>query len=55
MLESVPKLEDFIYALKDESKQEIVEDVVYEFNKQILEKLDTFEKGEINCYVMMNP
>jgi len=51
MLESVPKLEDFIYALKDEARQEIIEDVIYEFKKEIIAKLDTFEKG---CIIFIN-
>ncbi|GAB0094491.1 hydroxylysine kinase [Sergentomyia squamirostris] len=48
MLESVSKLEEFAYALKDVSKQEIVEDVIAEFKKKVVNEYEKFEKGVIH-------
>ncbi|XP_055712666.1 hydroxylysine kinase [Phlebotomus papatasi] len=48
MLDSVPKLEEFAYALKDISKQEIVEEVIAEFKSKVMGHYDKFEKGVIH-------
>ncbi|XP_059613237.1 hydroxylysine kinase [Phlebotomus argentipes] len=48
MLENVSKLEEFAYALKDISKQEIVEEVIAEFKKTVMANFDKFEKGVIH-------
>lgn len=47
-LENVDKLEQFVYVLKDEDKQSLVEDVLAAFKKQVLPNLDTFQKGLIH-------
>lgn len=47
-LDSVPKLSEFVYALRDESKQEIVEQVLERFDKEVLQHSDTFSKGIIH-------
>lgn len=47
-LENVTKLEEFVYALKDEEKQGLVEDVLAAFKKQVLPRLDSFQKGLIH-------
>lgn len=47
-LDSVPKLAEFVFALRDESKQEIVEQVMEQFDKEVLQHLDTFAKGIIH-------
>lgn len=48
MLESVPKLSDFLSAVKDEEKRGIVEDVLAAFEKNVLANIDTFNKGIIH-------
>lgn len=48
MMESVPKLSDFFYALKDAEKQVIVEQVIEAFEKNVLINIDDFEKGMIH-------
>lgn len=47
-LDQAPKLNDFVYALRDESKQEIVEQVLQRFDKDVLQHLDQFAKGVIH-------
>lgn len=48
MLDSVPKLNDFLSAVKDEEKRGIVEDVLVAFDKNVLANIDTFAKGIIH-------
>lgn len=48
MLESVPKLKDFLSAVKDEEKRGIVEDVIAAFEKNVLANIDQFNKGIIH-------
>ncbi|XP_055682174.1 hydroxylysine kinase [Lutzomyia longipalpis] len=48
MLDCVPKLEEFSYALKDISKQEIVEEVIAEFKTKVMNHYDKFDKGVIH-------
>lgn len=47
-LEQVDKLGEFVYALKDEEKQGLVEEVLAAFEKQVRPKMDTFQKGLIH-------
>lgn len=48
MLDSVPKLYDFLSAIKDEEKRGVVEDVLAAFDKTVLANIDTFAKGIIH-------
>lgn len=48
MLDSVPKLSDFLSAVKDEEKRGIVEEVLVAFEKNVLGHIDTFAKGIIH-------
>lgn len=48
MLESVPKLKDFIYVIKDPARKEMVEQIIEAFETKVLPKMDTFEKGMIH-------
>lgn len=47
-LERLDKLEQFVYALKDEEKQMLIEDVLAEFKAKVLPNLDQFQKGLIH-------
>lgn len=47
-LENVDKLEQFVYVLKDEEKQMLIEEVITQFKKQVLSRLDEFQKGLIH-------
>lgn len=48
MLESVPRLTEFLSAVKDEEKRGIVEDVLSAFDKKVLAKSETFARGMIH-------
>lgn len=48
MLESVPHLPQFLYAVGDEKKQQLVEQVLSAFNEQIVKHKDQFAKGIIH-------
>lgn len=48
MLDSLPKLNEFLNAVKDEEKRGIVEDVLASFEKNVLANIDTFAKGMIH-------
>lgn len=48
MLDSVPKLSEFLYAVKDEEKKGIIEQVLEAFDKQIVQNNDKFAKGIIH-------
>lgn len=48
MLDSIPKLNDFLSAVKDEEKRGTVEDVLVAFDKQVLANIDTFARGIIH-------
>lgn len=48
MLESLPKLNEFLSAVKDEEKRGIVEEVLNAFEKNVLANIDTFAKGIIH-------
>lgn len=48
MLDSVPKLADFLYAVKDEEKKGLVEQVMEAFDKQVTQHLDSFDKGIVH-------
>ncbi|XP_031638487.1 hydroxylysine kinase-like [Contarinia nasturtii] len=48
MLDSVPQLSKFIYALNDTKKQALVEEILKEFNEQILSHSADFAKGVIH-------
>lgn len=47
-LESAPKLSEFVYSLRDEAKQEIVEQVLQAFDKEVLQHSSEFAKGIIH-------
>lgn len=47
-MDNVPKLNDFVYELKDQSKLEIVEEVIAAFEKNVLANDEIFEKGIIH-------
>lgn len=47
-LESVPRLAEFVYALKCEQRQEIVDEVLVEFEKRVLAHRDEFARGIIH-------
>lgn len=43
MLQSVPKIKDFMYILKDHERKSLVEEVMESFEKEVLSKLTSFE------------
>ncbi|XP_058061167.1 hydroxylysine kinase [Anopheles bellator] len=47
MLESFPKLHDFIYVVKDEHHKDIIEQVLAAFRKRIIPNLNEFQQGVI--------
>lgn len=47
MLESVPKLQDFVYVV-NEGQRQMVEDIIIDFQKKVLDKFETFEKQMIH-------
>ncbi|KAJ6646077.1 Hydroxylysine kinase [Pseudolycoriella hygida] len=47
-LDLVPKLNDFLSAVKDEEKRGVVEEVLAAFDKKVLANIDTFAKGIIH-------
>ncbi|XP_052865241.1 hydroxylysine kinase [Anopheles cruzii] len=47
MLESFPKLHDFMYVVKDEHHKDIIEQVLHAFQKRIIPHLDEFQQGVI--------
>ena len=47
MLESVPKLQDFVYVV-NEGQRQMVEDIITQFQQKVLDKFDIFEKGMIH-------
>lgn len=47
-MDNVCQLEEFVYVLKDEEKQMIVEDVLAEFKKTVVPQINTFEIGLIH-------
>lgn len=47
-MESVMELEKFLYAVKEEQYKDIVEQVLVEYQKHVIDKLDHFEKGLIH-------
>lgn len=48
MLESVPQLTKFLYAVKDAKKQSLVQEVLNEFNANVLAHSSDFAKGVIH-------
>lgn len=48
MLESLPQLTKFLYAVKDEKRQAMVKDVLKQFNENVLDHLNKFAKGVIH-------
>lgn len=48
MLESVPKLSKFLYALEDPKKKALCEDILKQFNEKVLSCYDKFAKGVIH-------
>lgn len=48
MLDSVPKLSEFLFAVKDEEKKDIVEQVLAAYDKSIVPHLDEFARGIIH-------
>lgn len=48
MLDSVPKLKQFIGAVKNATERRLVEDVVEEFERAVLQRRGDFEKGTIH-------
>uniref|UniRef100_A0A1A9WKZ4 Hydroxylysine kinase n=1 Tax=Glossina brevipalpis TaxID=37001 RepID=A0A1A9WKZ4_9MUSC len=47
-LQMVPKLRDFLYVLKDPTRKLMIEEIVESFEKNVLEKLNTFPKQIIH-------
>ncbi|XP_050100233.1 hydroxylysine kinase [Anopheles aquasalis] len=47
MLESFPKLKDFLYVIKDEHHKDIIEQVLDAFNRRIVPNLHEFQQGVI--------
>lgn len=47
-LEQLERLEEFVYVLKDEEKQMLIEEVIAAFKKEVLPQLETFERGLIH-------
>jgi F0F1-type ATP synthase delta subunit len=45
MLNFVPELKPFLYAVKDEEKLEIIEEVIQQFENIVIPKLDSLAKG----------
>ncbi|XP_067001179.1 hydroxylysine kinase [Anabrus simplex] len=45
MLEYVPTLGKFLYAVKDPERQAIVEEVIQKFSEEVVPKMDSLEKG----------
>ncbi|XP_037960289.1 hydroxylysine kinase [Teleopsis dalmanni] len=48
MLQSIPQLREFLYALQDHSRKAMVEEIIESFEREVLTKLDTFEKQIIH-------
>uniref|UniRef100_A0A6M2DKX5 Hydroxylysine kinase n=1 Tax=Xenopsylla cheopis TaxID=163159 RepID=A0A6M2DKX5_XENCH len=48
MLEAVPKLAEFLYAIKDTAKKELIENVIDCFKKNVLAKSSELQKGLIH-------
>ncbi|CAD7079448.1 unnamed protein product [Hermetia illucens] len=48
MLESVPRLKEFVYVIKDPARAEMVEQVIEAFETHVLSQTDKFEKGIIH-------
>lgn len=48
MLESLPQLSKFLYAVNDAKKQAIVQEILKDFNDNVLTHIDQFEKGVIH-------
>ncbi|XP_054745161.1 hydroxylysine kinase [Anastrepha obliqua] len=48
MLESVPQLREFLYALQDYSRKALVEEIIDAFEKNVLSKIDKLEKQIIH-------
>lgn len=46
MLEAVPKLAEFLYAIKDTAKKELIENVIDCFKKNVLAKSSELQKGK---------
>nr|CAD7605349.1 unnamed protein product [Timema genevievae] len=44
-LKSAPLLRKFIFAVREEERKQLVEDVLHSFEKNVLPSLETFEKG----------
>lgn len=47
-LENVPRLEKFVYVLKDEERQMLIEDVLAAFKREVLPKTESFQRGMIH-------
>lgn len=47
-LESVPKIKDFLYAVTDVQRKDIVEQVIAAFEKQVITNLSKYAKGIIH-------
>lgn len=47
-MDNIPKLNNFIYEIKDQSKLEIVEEVIAAFEKNVIGNDEIFEKGLIH-------
>ncbi|KAI4467235.1 hypothetical protein MML48_2g00006765 [Holotrichia oblita] len=48
MLNSVPELKKFLFAVEDSEKRSFLEDIIVEFEKKVLTKVDQLEKGMIH-------
>lgn len=48
MLDSVPQLQKFLYAIDDPKKQTLVKDVLAQFNEQVFSRIGDFAKGVIH-------
>lgn len=48
MLESVPQVRNFLFAVRDEEKRVILEEIIQEFEDRVLTKMDKLERGLIH-------
>lgn len=48
MLIATPRIKDFLYAVKNKSDRELVEQVIVRFDSDVLGNIDLFEKGIIH-------
>lgn len=48
MLKNCPYLKEFLFAVKNEDRQQLVSTVIETFEKKVLQKSESFESGMIN-------